>query len=302
MAVGGEVDIPIRLTTPTLWDIRNACCEQTRKGATVLCQTDEVALLGLDVTTSLEEGEDLSFTAEWNALRAPAEDLQATWSLVTADGDVMGTVEAPLATGSRTSEWPHYTWVLSPQTMDLPQRLDAGTMELHLQLEGTSSGTTDCGNVASIEVQPRSRVFAIPTPTHPESATFGDSLGLLGYDLEMDAKDTSLSLTLWWQAQQTPTQDFKRFVHLYAPESEMIAAQDDAMPRNWTYPTTLWAAGEVVSETVTLDVSGIAPGTYRLGVGWYDPATAVRLPVTATDPASVQSDRLTLDATITLEP
>ena len=51
MEGGGQVDLPIRLDTPTLYDLRTACCEQTRKGATILCQNGEVALLGLEVPT-----------------------------------------------------------------------------------------------------------------------------------------------------------------------------------------------------------------------------------------------------------
>jgi len=115
-------------------------------------------------------------------------------------------------------------------------------------------------------------------------------------------QDSSLSLTIWWQASQTPSLDLKRFVHLFEPQTESIATQEDAMPRAWTYPTTLWVAGEVVSETVTLDLASVEPGTYRLGLGWYDPASATRLKVTATETAATQSDRLTLWTTITVRP
>lgn len=314
MQAGGQVDIPITLTVPTLWDMRGACCEQTRKGATVLCQTDEIALLGLDTVSELEEGADLPFLAEWNALRAPTEDLISTWFLLDSSGAVLGQLEAPLAVGSRTSEWPRHTWVLSPQRIDLPQSLPHGPLELHLSLRGDTSGTTTCGRVSTIEVSPRPRQFVAPTPTYPQTASFGEAVALLGYDLGGTARETfarqsatvrqdsSLSLTIWWQASQTPSLDLKRFVHLFEPETESIATQEDAMPRAWTYPTTLWVAGEVVSETVTLDLASVEPGTYRLGLGWYDPASATRLKVTATEAAATQSDRLTLWTTITVRP
>ncbi len=302
MHTGGEVDIPLLIATPTLWDIRSACYEQTRKGATILCETGEIALLGLDVATSIQEGEDLDFTAEWNALRAPTEDLEATWTLVNASGQVVSALEAQLATGSRTSTWPRLAWVLSPQHLDLPQRQEGSALELHLQLSGTSSGITDCGRVASIDVVPRPRVFSFTEPTHPQRATYGDVLVLLGYDLDKAPRATSLLLTLWWRAEQAPTQDLKRFIHLYKPGTDVIETQDDAMPRGWTYPTTLWVAGEVVSETVTLDLGDITPGTYELGLGWYDPTTSTRLAITAADTSGVQSDRLTLDTIITVEP
>ena len=49
------------------------------------------------------------------------------------------------------------------------------------------------------------------------------------------------------------------------------------MPRDWTYPTSWWAAGEIVSETVTLDLNSLPNGTYHLAVGWYDAKTGERL-------------------------
>lgn len=314
MQPGGEFDFPISITIPTLWDIRDACCEQTRKGATILCQTGEVALLGLDTVAGLEEGADLAFTAEWNALRAPSEDLTSTWSLLDQSGAVLGQTEAPLGVGSRTSEWPRYAWVLSPQRIDLPQNLPRGLLSLHLSLSGGASGTVACGRVATIKVSPRPRDFSVPTPTYPQRATFGETVALLGFDLGDTAReaiaarsatvrrDSGLSLTLWWQAIQTPELDLKRFVHLYKPDGEAIMTQDDAMPRGWTYPTTLWVTGEIVSETVTLDLQDVEPGTYRLGLGWYDPASSTRLAVTGTDTSSVQADRLTLWTVITVRP
>jgi hypothetical protein len=107
-----------------------------------------------------------------------------------------------------------------------------------------------------------------------------------------------VTLTLWWQAATAPAQDYKRFVHLYDPATEIIVAQDDAMPRAWAYPTTWWAAGEVVSETVTLDISAVPTGEYRLGVGWYDPATFDRLPAIDAAEQPHPLNRVTLDATV----
>ena len=114
----------------------------------------------------------------------------------------------------------------------------------------------------------------------------------------MQLDEDVVTLTLWWQAATSPTEDYKRFVHLYDPTTENIVAQDDAMPRAWAYPTTWWVVDEVVSETVTLDMSAASPGDYRLGVGWYDPATLDRLPATDAAGQPHPSNRVTLDATV----
>ncbi len=307
MEGGGQTDLPLRLDTPTLYDLRDACCEQTRKGATILCQNDEVALLGLDAPDAIQEGESLHLQAEWNALLQPTEDVSATWTLTDARGDAVGTTTAPLAPGSTTSEWPRHTWALSPITVDLPARLTEGAYLLGLTLTGEASGVTACGPVATVHVAARPRLFAAPTVSHPEHASFGaeasfggDTIRLLGYDTASGAQQ--LTLTLWWQAAATPSQDYKRFVHLYAPQTETVVAQSDAMPRDWTYPTTLWMAGEVVSETVTLDLAKIPEGTYRLGVGWYDPETGDRLTAVTPDPQATQANRVTLGETVHVAP
>ena len=62
------------------------------------------------------------------------------------------------------------------------------------------------------------------------------------------------------------------------------------MPSAWSYPTSWWRAGEVVSETVRLELTGVPPGDYRVAVGWYLPATGVRLPTSSPE------DRIVLRA------
>jgi hypothetical protein len=41
------------------------------------------------------------------------------------------------------------------------------------------------------------------------------------------------------------------------------------MPRAGAYPTSRWALGEVVDETITLSIAEVPPGEYRLAVGLY---------------------------------
>jgi hypothetical protein len=99
-------------------------------------------------------------------------------------------------------------------------------------------------------------------------------VGLAGYELGQG--EETLALTLWWRALQAPQRDYTVFVHLFAAD-ETIVAQSDAQPREGAYPTSWWAGGEVVSDTVVLPIGGVPEGSYRLAVGLYDPQ-AVRLP------------------------
>jgi hypothetical protein len=71
---------------------------------------------------------------------------------------------------------------------------------------------------------------------------------------------------------------YKVFVHLVDQSTGAIVAQDDAVPRRWTYPTTLWEPGEVVADTIVLSLGAVSKGRYLLQVGLYDPADGERLP------------------------
>jgi hypothetical protein len=121
---------------------------------------------------------------------------------------------------------------------------------------------------------------------------FGDDFRLLGYDLAQ-AGD-ALELTLHWQALRHPVTYYKIFVHLFDPQTQAVVAQDDAVPRRWTYPTTWWEAGEVVSDEIPLSLEEVPPGQYRLAVGVYDPEDGERLVVVDAAGEELPEGRLVL--------
>jgi hypothetical protein len=180
-------------------------------------------------------------------------------------------------------------------TLEVPTGLEPGIYTLTLTLQSASSAMT-CEEVAEFTLAARPRAFTVPSLPFPQRATFSETFTLLGYDLRHDPRADTLDLTVWWQALRVPAQDYKRFVHLYDPATEEVVSQNDAMPRDWTYPTTQWVEGEVVSETITLDVSTATSGAYRLGLGWYDPDTLNRLPADSDTEGTIQDNRVTLEA------
>jgi hypothetical protein len=72
------------------------------------------------------------------------------------------------------------------------------------------------------------------------------------------------------------------------------------MPHAYHYPTSLWVAGEVVAEQVSLDVQEVPPGRYRIALGWYDPETLIRLPALSADGVPLPGDRFILDEVISI--
>ncbi len=128
---------------------------------------------------------------------------------------------------------------------------------------------------------PDVRLSPPPAPTHPMSATFGSAIGFLGYDAPLRlAPGQTLPIVLYWQAKAPVPFDAKVFVHLLTPQGQLVA-QADGVPLQWQYPTGRWQPGEFICDRYTLDLNRLPRGDYLLAVGFYDPATGERLPVTA---------------------
>jgi len=144
--------------------------------------------------------------------------------------------------------------------------------------------------VGQVQIAGVPRVFTVPPLKTPLAATFGGLLKLWGYDYDGGR------LSLAWSALESPPRDYKFFVHLFDPSDNAIPTQVDAMPRNNTYPTSHWLKGEVVTDTVTLDLAKVPAGDYRLAVGWYDENG--RLPALDANGQPLADDQVVLPETV----
>ena len=130
---------------------------------------------------------------------------------------------------------------------------------------------------------------------------WNDSIALRGVDWHKLAN--TLYVELQWETRQRPGEDFEFFVHLL-PENEARdstpAAQFDGMPRNWTYPTSLWRTGELVADQAPIDLRGVPAGDYRLAIGWYTPDTNERLPGVGAAGRPLPKGRLLLDRIVVI--
>ena len=120
--------------------------------------------------------------------------------------------------------------------------------------------------------QPVAPVFSPPEGIAPVGASFGEGgrelIWLRGYERTQTADE--LTVTLYWEALDDIPADFTRFVHLL-DATGAVAAQVDGQPAGNSYPTGQWLKGEIVADTVRLDLSGPPEGDYRLAVGFYRP-------------------------------
>ena len=116
----------------------------------------------------------------------------------------------------------------------------------------------------------------------------GEVIHLTGYGVPTQPISDSrqpLIVTLFWQALGTPDADYTAFVHLIDGDGNYVAGFDQP-PAEGRFPTSLWRPGDASLSDFTLILpSDLAPGSYELWAGLYDPASPAldRLPITASD-------------------
>ena len=125
------------------------------------------------------------------------------------------------------------------------------------------------------------------------NASFDGQIDLLGYTTTRDnyQPGQTLELTLYWFARQSPSEDFKVFVHLDGANGR--AGQADAQPGFNFSPTTRWQRGEIIADHYRVKVAdNAAPGDYELFTGLYRQRPVQNLRVTS--PNAAPGDRVRL--------
>ncbi|MBN1813301.1 MAG: hypothetical protein JXA14_15805 [Anaerolineae bacterium] len=221
---------------------------------------------------------ELSVT--WLADRPPERNLSVRVSFVDSEGWVAQRELFRIGDeGWPTSKWPVGAAAAYAYPVQIGPFVRPDEYALVLELVDSASGQThgEAVIIGSIEVAALPREFVPPAAMHALSVDFGDDLTLLGYDVEQS--DEMLRLTLHWLARRRMDVFYKFFVHLYDVDSGALVAQTDAVPRDWTYPTTWWKADEVVSDETILSLSDVPSGRYHVAVGVYDAESGERLTV-----------------------
>ncbi len=112
-----------------------------------------------------------------------------------------------------------------------------------------------------------------PSIQHPTDLTYGGTIKLLGYNLEQKKVRPGdvARITFFWQALVPVNQNYTAYVHLVG-ENERLYGQEDTYPGMGMYPTSLWPAGKVVSDSYQVRITGATDrlSLARIKVGFYD--------------------------------
>ncbi len=246
-------------------------------------------------------GEAIDVDLFWQALSAPNEDYLPRLQLLDTAGTVYADlVEKPVAGAYPTAWWQAGELVRDPHALPVPAATPSGRYRLALSLVRAAGGLpveTGRGrtsiDLAEIEVQARDHHYEPPAPAHVQAVQFGSAIELVGYDLAeaVYAPGSSLKVTLYWHAQQTPDRNYRVFVHLLDAEGQIVA-QHDGAPGEGELPALGWLPGEYLVDIHRLALPPALPaGAYSLLVGLYDPVTRQRLgePVFLDTPVIVSS-------------
>jgi hypothetical protein len=254
--------------------------------------------------------DQLEVRLEWSAAQPLAVNYAISLRLLDAQGETRAALDTQPGYGFLpTGTWRPGERIVDGYTLPLPADLEAGPgyrvqVVLYPLPSLTPVGQAQIGAFrlpldAPFEMERPARRFSPPTPEVPLGVTFDEQIRLAGVDLARE--EDVLRLTLWWEALRAPAADYTVFVHLFDPEERENVVQSDAYPRAGAYPTSWWAAGEVVSETIALPLAGLEPGTYRLAAGLYD-HTLTRLPATGPGGERIPDDRPVLPVEMEVEP
>jgi hypothetical protein len=243
----------------------------------------------------VHQGETFSIGAVWSSEKNQPHDWGVQVRLVSQAGAIAQQASSPLRSDHPTSDWPAAAAIRGEYTLQVDPHFPPGRYTVVFALsELPDEAVVKEITLGTLEIKPLERTFTVPPLEHKTDAQFSDAVALLGYGLKQEGH--SLHVTLHWQALRR-MDSYKVFVHLYDAQSGALVAQNDAAPRNWTYPTDRWEAGEVVSDEIVLPLANVPAGRYRMAVGVYTLDGATRLPVQTKGGVSL-GDRLHLEEVI----
>jgi hypothetical protein len=229
-----------------------------------------------------EPGQAMLLVMGWQARRQPQADYTLRLELIAADGrTVMQQSLAPGGEHYPTSRWTTGEIIRCQILAHIPGRTGSGQYHWRATLLDDAGAPVGQAVLGALRITAPQRVFDAPSVSQQVNVRVGEGFMLMGFDAPLGpvTPGQAVPVTLVWQAMGEIDQDYKVFVHLLDADGQPVA-QSDAVPANWTRPTSGWQVGEFVLDAHTLNLkTKLSPGEYRLVAGMYETESGQRLPV-----------------------
>ncbi|MBC7263246.1 MAG: glycosyltransferase family 39 protein [Chloroflexi bacterium] len=260
-----------------------------------------MCLLGYQIESSpLHPGDSLRITVYWQSLAPMSRDYSVFVHLFGHKRQPIGQHDSYPGRGTYpTSLWQPgdivrdiYTVQISDEAITPSKvQVEIGLYDLEtysvLPVRDASGRPVSSPILATLKL-----IEKTPPIYHPAHATdvrLGDSIALVGYDLDRTVARAgeTVPLTLYWRCLRPLEKDYTVFTHIEDDNGE-VWGQHDSQPLGGEYPTSLWSPDEVVRDEYVIPLQSDAPaGIYYLRVGMYLLETGERLDITGADGSSL---------------
>jgi hypothetical protein len=258
-------------------------------------------LLGYELpNVTVYPGEELPLTLYWQSETPPSVDYSVFIHLVDETDQIVAQRDLFPGLGNYpTSQWVAGKRFADRYVLQIPNTAFApSNAQFAVGLYNAKTGErllTAAGDdqIRLGQIQLQARPGQLP---NPQNIGFADGIALVGYDLTTRgiAAGEPLDFTLYWQARQPPTQDYKVFVHLISDDAHK-AAQQDRRPQEGAAPTLGWTLGTTIVDRYQLQTDmNTPPGIYWLVVGLYRDDTGDLLPLLYNGSTPLQADSIRL--------
>lgn len=262
---------------------------------TISAETNPVHLLAIrpaSVPAHLRgvPGGELVLDLGWRLLDRPRDDYSVSARVVDPGGAIIAQEDRPLSGGRDLVQgWQPGQVLTTTHHLRLPaDGRESYTLQAFLYRPGDPAGywfLDEGGEPLNALNRPLGiksaglTTTALPPPAF--LAEFGEQVYLLTAVPRLPSEPGQpFTLAAGWTTAGLLDTSYTFFVHLVSSSGELLA-QHDGPPQGGRYLTSIWDVGEVVTDTVEVDLPPAARGqTLCLRVGLYDPATLARLPRT----------------------
>ena len=261
-----------------------------------------IELIGYDVGDAApRQGDALAVRLYWRPLEPQAADVRPFLHLDALTGEVTWANQTRLHAGDKPStDWPVGFYVVDDYRLEIPAETPAVVARLRVGLLGGDDQVIpladggDLATLTTVRVRERRPLTVQGLPGSEQPYRLGPDVTLTGHAVTVTETPPVLVVTLYWQTAAALSADYTVFVHVLDAAGQAVAYGDGPPLGGW-YPSSAWAAGQVVLDIRRVPLpAGVDPARLRVAVGLYTAADGARLPVTDAHGTPQADDQIVL--------